>query len=105
MSAKKVKSPGEKVFSKFSEIESSIATLKNELFSLSPEELAKFQSFKAIKAKNGENLSATQTKLIKIIKEADNEDFIRALSNAINSLVLVKNIPVAPSAEIAQKKS
>lgn len=87
---KTLKSSGEKVFSKFSEMESSFAILKNEMFALSPEELAKFQALKNAKPANSENLSPTQIKLIKIIKEAKDKDFIQALSNTINGFVLVR---------------
>jgi hypothetical protein len=79
------KSPGEKVYAKFTETESALAILKSELFSLSPEELKKFQLMKQANVGNKENLSALQIRLIKIVKESD-ETFIRALLNVVNSL-------------------
>jgi hypothetical protein len=86
---KTLKSAGEKVFSKLSDIESNLAILKSELFSLSPEELIKFQALKKAKSADKENLSILQTRLIKTIKDGD-EEFIRALANVVNGFVLLR---------------
>ena len=91
---KTLKSSGEKVFSKFSEMESSFAILKNEMFALSPEELAKFQALKKVKSANNENLSPLQMRLIRIIKSGD-EEFVKALSNAVNGFVSLRKATIA----------
>lgn len=83
---KTAKSPGERVFNKLSEGEAFFANLRNDLFLLSPEELKIFQQMKEESKSKKDNLSAAQKRLIKIIKEKD-ENFIRALSNVVNSLL------------------
>jgi hypothetical protein len=85
---KAVKSQGERIFAKISEMESGFVILKNELQNLSPQELAKFQSLKKESTGKNDNLSATQKRLIKIVKEGD-EKFIRALANVVNSLMII----------------
>lgn len=87
--AKPVKSSGERVFAKITEMESAITILKGELLSLSPAELAKFQSFKEDASGKKENLSVLQKRLIKIVKDGD-EKFIRAMSNVVNSLLAIQ---------------
>jgi hypothetical protein len=86
--AKPVKSCGERIFAKILEMEAAISILKGELYSLSPQELAKFQSLKEDNTNKKENLSTLQKRLIKIVKDGD-EKFIRALFSVANSLKLV----------------
>jgi len=87
---KPVKSSGSRIFAKISEMESAITIVKSELLSLSPEDLAKFQSFKEdTSGKKEENLSVLQKRLIKIVKDGD-ETFIRAMNGVVNSLLVVQ---------------
>jgi len=87
---KPVKSSGSRIFAKISEMESAITILKSELFLLSPEDLAKIQSFKEdTSGKKEENLSVLQKRLIKIVKDGD-ETFIRAISSVVNSLLAIQ---------------
>jgi hypothetical protein len=86
---KVLKSPGERVLSKLSDIVSSLSILENELLTLKPEEFVKFQALKKAKTNNGEILSPLQLRLIKIIKEGDDE-FVKAVFNVASSFLLLK---------------
>jgi hypothetical protein len=73
------------------DMESNLTIMKTEFFKLPlpSEELAKFQALKKTNSVSKEHLSPTQNRLINIIKSGD-EEFIRALSNAVNGFVLLR---------------
>jgi predicted DNA binding protein len=90
-SAKATKSPAERVFSKLQDLENITKTIRSEISSLSNEELQKFRVLREEKKKPGkEDLTDRQKRLIKIVKNSDEEFNKVLLTNALGLLVMKK---------------